>query len=317
MRPAGRTRRRRRSTRGGAGRGAPRPPSARATNPRASPSSIRPSRLRRPYPSQTPWPNSSPPSWATSTSISSCIPRRNCRRPARSGSSTPSRRARWRGREHGACARRARRTGARGRGGGRGPHGGDAVGRVRRRGTRGTGRHGARHRDRCVHRLCSRRQTTDRSFLVALSNLAVFDRSMVPGRASAPGSLSCGTARYRKVAGAPTAHLCVPLREARRSRCSSPVRTPAGYGRRPVGEEGRGLPPLIGVHLPGSEVGGPALSGYGSGNVQGLDQKGAGAGGGWIVTAPGHGWQPPQDRAARSAPCTNALRRGDAHDGGR
>ena len=33
--------------------------------------------------SQTPWPNSSPPSWATSTSISSCIPRHNCRRPAR------------------------------------------------------------------------------------------------------------------------------------------------------------------------------------------------------------------------------------------
>ena len=127
----------------------------------------------------------------------------------------------------------------------------------------------------------------DRSFLMALGNLAVFDRSMVPDDAlRARFFLSCGTFTLPKLRGAPTAELLRTAREAGATTMLDTGWDPSGWPEA-VREEILGLLPLVDIHLP-NELEATTLSGVA--DVEAATKALQEHSGGWIVTKLGpHG----------------------------
>lgn len=121
----------------------------------------------------------------------------------------------------------------------------------------------------------------DRSFLMALGSLAVFERSMVPDAAlRARFFLSCGTFTLPKLRGAPTAEL---LRAVRRAGGTTMLDTgwdPTGWPDA-VREEILGQLPLVDIHLP-NELEATTLTGIA--DVEAATRALQARSGGWIVT---------------------------------
>jgi sugar/nucleoside kinase (ribokinase family) len=121
----------------------------------------------------------------------------------------------------------------------------------------------------------------DRSFLMALGNLALFDRSMVPDDAlRARFFLSCGTFTLPKLRGAPTAGLLRDVRAAGGTTMLDTGWDPSGWPD-PVKEEILGLLPLVDIHLP-NELEATTLSGVA--DVEAATKALQARSGGWIVT---------------------------------
>ena len=122
---------------------------------------------------------------------------------------------------------------------------------------------------------------------MALGNLAVFDRSMVPEDAlRARFFLSCGTFTLPKLRGAPTAELLRTAREAGGTTMLDTGWDPSGWPEA-VREEILGLLPLVDIHLP-NELEATTLSGVA--DVEAATKALQEHSGGWIVTKLGpHG----------------------------
>jgi sugar/nucleoside kinase (ribokinase family) len=127
----------------------------------------------------------------------------------------------------------------------------------------------------------------DRSFLMALGNLAEFDRSMVPdGALRARFFLSCGNFTLPKLRGAPTAELLGGVRAAGGTTMLDTGWDPSGWPDA-VREEILGLLPLVDIHLP-NELEATTLSGVA--DVEAATEALQSRSGGWIVTKLGpHG----------------------------
>jgi sugar/nucleoside kinase (ribokinase family) len=121
----------------------------------------------------------------------------------------------------------------------------------------------------------------DRSFLMALGSLAVFERSMVPDDAlRARYFLSCGTFTLPKLRGAPTADLLRAVRAAGGTTMLDTGWDPTGWPDA-VREEILGLLPLVDIHLP-NELEATTLSG--ERDVEMATKMLQARSGGWIVT---------------------------------